>query len=81
MDQFEAIVKNLELSAKKVRKKLIDQWIQEELDNRGDPVARLQWLRTSTTEQNVWPCHCGNIGEGPLFFAKLCQVTAQSDLV
>ena len=63
MDQFEAIVNNLELSAKKVRKKLIDQWIQEEIDTKGDTVARLQWLRTSTPEENIWPCHCGNVGE------------------
>ena len=62
VDQFETIVKNLELSAKKVRKKLINQWIQEELNSKVDTVARLQWLRTSTSKENVWPCHCGNVG-------------------
>ena len=62
VDQFKDVVLELEPVAKKVRKRLIDQWVKEEVNNTGDIVRKLHRLRTSSTEENIWPCNCGSLG-------------------
>ena len=63
IQKFEEIIKGYEKEAKKVRLKLIGKWISEELDCFEDPVQRLNSLRTSREEEDIWPCYnCAALG-------------------
>ena len=68
--KFEETIKGYEKPAKKVRYKLSNKWIQEELESSTDTVTKLQWLRTSRSEGDIWPCYkCQTIGE--TFYASV----------
>ena len=66
VEKFEKIMVDFEKSAKKVRNDLLSTWIREEKNCWGDPVQRLNTLRTSSEEEDVWPCYnCSQLGKKP----------------
>ena len=60
---FEEIIKEFEQSARKVRIKVAGDWLEEEKNSCGDLVTRLQFLRNSREEGDIWPCYnCRSVG-------------------
>ena len=69
VDKFESKILSYETEARKVRTRLVEGWLSEELADitvHRDPVSKLSWLRrTRPGEHVLYPCPgCG--GEGRL---------------
>ena len=57
VSEFEKIISGLEQTARKVRVKVLGDWLKEEMESSGDLVTRLQFLRNSRDEGDIWPCN------------------------